>query len=309
MGLMQYQWEIYLKAGGQKVVDHFQRVIDGDRDGFEELVVECLFAFCPDKALIEQCAKDIETVVSFENENGAVQPQYQFLDDQGNPIPDQDVPFLFLDDTKAAYLEGCEKTPKEMDMYFDLYGDISIDSTDWAFSAPNHCIPYYYSGCYNVLCSIAGIFGIELPAIPGKVQYNDRYDFYGELCNVFHTFRLKNGWSAAELWAFLYDYGPKSAGGMTWIWNELPSPRKAYVFGLPADVEQEENAKHKSSASRVITKCNQVISACCIVGALQAVSVLFGALLHLVSMIRCLRIIAVCIMDVPLKFPRLHTKC
>ena len=244
MELTRYQWEIYLKAGGQKVVDHFQHVINGDRDGFEKLIVECLFAFCPDKALIEQCARGIESVVSFENENESIQPQYQFIDDQGNPIPDQDVPFLFLNDTKAAYLEGCEKTPKEMDMFFALYDGISMDSTDWAFSAPNHCIPYYYSGCYNVLCRTAGIFGIELPAIPGKVLYNNRYEFYGKLCNVFHAFRLKNGWSAAELWAFLYDYGPKSAGGMTWIWNELPSPRKAYVFGLPADVEQEENAKH-----------------------------------------------------------------
>ena len=70
MELTQYQWEIYLKAGGQKMVDHFQRVINGDRDGFEELIVECLYAFCPDKALIEQCAKGIESVVSFENETG-----------------------------------------------------------------------------------------------------------------------------------------------------------------------------------------------------------------------------------------------
>lgn len=99
--------------------------------------------------------------------------------------------------------------------------------------APSMYIPYFFLCLYNVLTAIADLFEIELPALPSQRSYKKRFLLYYELCETFAQWRDEQGLSSAELCAFLYDFGPKYAGGINWLWKKLPEPRAAFVIGAP----------------------------------------------------------------------------
>ena len=89
---------------------------------------------------------------------------------------------------------------------------------------------------YNVLEIIAEQFDIILPELPNKQEYKKRFYHYGELCKVFTKYRLDNGWSPYELFAFLYDFAPKYIGGIdSYIIKDLPEPKSAFFIGGGGD--------------------------------------------------------------------------
>ena len=85
------------------------------------------------------------------------------------------------------------------------------------------------------------MFGIELTPIPGKKQYEERIKYYGDLCNVFRGFADENKMTPAELWAFLYEYGPSCVGGTTWADLDIPEAHCVYVFGTGPYYPEEDN--------------------------------------------------------------------
>ena len=59
-------------------------------------------------------------------------------------------------------------------------------------------------------------------------------------------------WSAAELCTFLYDYAPKAAGGLGWLWQELPPPRAAYVIGASPEDRAFQTANANANGKDVV---------------------------------------------------------
>lgn len=75
---------------------------------------------------------------------------------------------------------------------------------------PDDYFPYLFAQSFYVFYEVAQAYEIPLPPIPKKRQYRERLLYYVALNNALQEFGKQNGLSYAELWAFIYDYGPNS---------------------------------------------------------------------------------------------------
>ncbi|MGN1105487.1 MAG: hypothetical protein ACI4RH_02465 [Huintestinicola sp.] len=72
--------------------------------------------------------------------------------------------------------------------------------------------------------------------MPVKKDYEGRFFYYGEICDVLWDFREEHNMSPYELWAFLYDFAPKFIGGIdSYIIKDLPEPKSAFFIGGSKD--------------------------------------------------------------------------
>lgn len=112
--------------------------------------------------------------------------------------------------------------------------------------SPEHFFPYFFNTRFNHLEDIFSLFSIPMPPLPGKTNYEKRFDFYFELCKVLYEFRLRYSLTYQELNVLLYCFAPHctetvslSATSTTKIHTEqpekpfttLPSPSKVYLCG------------------------------------------------------------------------------
>lgn len=89
--------------------------------------------------------------------------------------------------------------------------------------------PYLYIDRFYDLKKLADFFEIELPPIPKKPDYKNRYLYYWELCKIFYQFRVESNLSPEELSAFIYDYGPNLLH--TEEKTYVPQPSQAWFIG------------------------------------------------------------------------------
>lgn len=154
------------------------------------------------------------------------QDYHQVIDDIMNELWDLLVEESTTD--KEAFSEFISE-------YDGMRGIVSL-TTSLAIECPEYFIPYYFQCNYNVLELIASQFDIKLPDLPSKKDYKGRFFHYGELCKVFSQYRMDNGWSPYELFAFLYDFAPKYIGGIdSYIISDLPEPKSAFFIGGGGD--------------------------------------------------------------------------
>lgn len=130
---------------------------------------------------------------------------------------------------------------------------VVLDKNSFAICLENNCwiswLLYHYSSDYffpnlfqfqaSLLYRIADTFGIELPTLPKKSNYQARCMYYWGLCEVFYKFRVENNLSPAELCAFLYDYAPNYLHEEK---REMPKPSQAWFIGgviLPSEANDE----------------------------------------------------------------------
>lgn len=228
----QYQWNNYLKSGGSKLVELFQDVLDGKLKrlkDFNDNIKELHSKFCPSKKMIDLCYENIDAIIYALN-NGLWSLYQSFENGVGY--------------NSHSGLKCIESSIREAnkDLKFDdkdliEYFCASIEKETFAaaLQIPDLFIPYFFRENYNIVEYIAREFDIELPPMPPKKDYLGRFYFYADLCDAFQDFRFRNGLSAAELWAFLYDYAPNCVGLMDYISDELPEPRSAFLVGSDSD--------------------------------------------------------------------------
>lgn len=129
---------------------------------------------------------------------------------------------------------------------FSIACNITYMSTVLALQLPDLFVPYYFLYNFNILEKICNEFDIDIPPIPAKKDYEDRFYYYGELCLSFIEFREKHNMTPYEFMAFLYDYAPKAVGGIdSYIVKDLPEPKSAYFIGGSSDdafLTDDENA-------------------------------------------------------------------
>ena len=71
---------------------------------------------------------------------------------------------------------------------------------------PEYFVPNLFVMQFIYLKRIAEKYELELPEIPNRANYKDRWFYYLYLCNVLNAFAIENDLDSAELCAFLYDY-------------------------------------------------------------------------------------------------------
>ena len=72
----------------------------------------------------------------------------------------------------------------------------------------DYFFPYLFPLDFKTLRRIFSVCEIELPQVPLRSKYEERYLYYLRLCDELYSFRQANGLSQAELSAFLYDFMP-----------------------------------------------------------------------------------------------------
>lgn len=231
----EYQWENYLKAGGDKIVKLFESFLNED---FKNIKINSDF-FDTIKRLHEDYCP-----FNFINQNiksGIV----EFFADIKLGL----IKLFFEKRVRYTCEKACLKVwntlKKEYGLKFDseifecFTSNLAYFTTQLAKELPKIFIPYYFYGNFNIVTYIVETFGIELDVknLPVKKDYKGRFMYYGKVCEAFQKFREDNNLSVAELWAFLYDYAPKCVGGLQYIKSELPKPKSAFLIdGAKEDV-------------------------------------------------------------------------
>ena len=114
------------------------------------------------------------------------------------------------------------------DFLLDVAPHIGAITTVMHRLQPEAYLPYFFQGRFKLLVDICQLFRIPLPAIPGKLQKQERALFYLVINRIFQEFRKIQGWSPAELNAFLYDFAPACLSEDAD--DELPAPQRAWFL-------------------------------------------------------------------------------
>ena len=226
-----YVWELYLKSGGKEIVDFFKtNLSDKITKEYSSGVRKLHEYYCVNKDTVEDVEIALNELFKLQNED---ETEYE-----NEPIDIQKYPEIIDEAMDELWSILIERNPTEKDAFIDFisYSGVAYHSTALTYDYYECFIPYYFQYNYNVLEIIAEQFDIILPELPNKQEYKKRFYHYGELCKVFTKYRLDNGWSPYELFAFLYDFAPKYIGGIdSYIIKDLPEPKSAFFIGGGGD--------------------------------------------------------------------------
>lgn len=229
-----YVWELYLKSGGQEVVEFFEdNLVNGFKDEYVDKISEFQRVYCAFDDRIRWTSAQLKEYVVF-NKNIKDKIVFEENDEQ----LDEDVDYINLINEALDYLwtDCSQECKNDKEVFENFIYSIEYNTTYLAFIYYDCTIPYYFFGNYNVLERIASDFDIELPSIPAKKDYKARFFHYGEICKALYRYRVENNWSQFELLAFLYDFAPQYIGGIdSYIIEDLPEPKSAFFIGGGGD--------------------------------------------------------------------------
>lgn len=231
-----YLWEIYLKSGGNKIVQFFEDEINANLSMIypEKLKIFHKF-YCIDSNAINETYEDLRDLQK-NLEFDSTENNYE----EKNPSKeDKDlIHKLTLEDCLENFKDFIDEISQVNEAYTDkeifilFSGNMSYFSTLLALEKPWLFIPYYYKYNFNILERIFVEFEINMPEIPIKRDYKSRTYFYAYICYSLLIFRIENDLSPFELCAFLYDFAPKYVGGIeSYIISDLPEAKGAFLIG------------------------------------------------------------------------------
>ena len=247
MRINAYQWQLYLRAGGQETVERFAHVFDNGRD-LRDLILPLFTAYCPDAFLAEALEESVAAFAQARANDAETHPE---TDAARADIYESEAAHLWKE-IAEEYADARQKRVTDRQIFEYFADDIVYISLMLAAEFPDAFVPYFFPCCYHVLTAIADMFDIQLPQMPGQRDYAGRFHHYFALCRVLQAERKEMAWSAAELCAFLYDYAPKAAGGLGWLWQELPPPRAAYVIGASPEDRAFQTANANANGKDVV---------------------------------------------------------
>lgn len=118
------------------------------------------------------------------------------------------------------------KNRTEVDHYFQMIGELAPDEDDEVLlfgidnvadlSVALHCLhpeyffPYYFYPDFDQLKTIFHEFGIFLPPVPPKQDYEKRFLYYLELCKSLYEFWTELKLNPQHLPTFLYNFAPEA---------------------------------------------------------------------------------------------------
>lgn len=218
-----YIWSIYLSGSGKNTVKIFEENLSENLSlDYIDSICDFHKKFCPSENINNSLKEELIDVY-----NDIAEGIYYFQ--EGKYTFDSAISYIF-----KLFMEENDNDPKEV---FDIFsGSVAYFTTYFSIAIPNIFIPYYFTYNFNVFENIAKEFEIDIPIIPSKKDYKERFLYYGKICESLYDFRKKHNMSQYELCAFLYDFAPKYIGGIdSYIINDLPKSNSAYFIGASKD--------------------------------------------------------------------------
>lgn len=231
----QYQWNLYLDAGGREVAEMFKRNLTGNfSEEYAEEICKLHKQICPAKKITDGIKDELLHLFSDMIAEESIIDENYILDlfalEDGEYTINSTLDYIFNYDNDDG-----EMTPQNMFTFY-IGNHLAYMTTALAIEIPELFIPYYFQFNFNMLEKICTKFCIDLPEIPIKKDYIGRFYYYGELCNSFLEFRNKHNITPYEFCAFLYDYAPKVIGGIdSYIIRDIPEPTSAFFIGGTKD--------------------------------------------------------------------------
>ena len=186
----QYIWQLYLNAGGNKIVKCFEDNLSNEFTAeYVSFIKDLHREYQLSASILDDETEQLRNLVDFFR-NGN-----RFCDDED---------FSAEEAMTVLYMALSENESVDAKETFSIFTySLANCSTMLAVSLPELFVPYYFKWNFNVLQVIADTFGIELPEIPKKSDYEGRFYYYMVICNALQTFRTQNALSPYELCAFL----------------------------------------------------------------------------------------------------------
>lgn len=202
----------------------FEENLSSERysEEYADFILELQSAYCPSRSVIELTSEQLLDLFIDLNEG---LPFLEFVNGSINENLDHLFARIKYD---GLYSPQC--------VFKDFSVQIAYYTTRLSIGLTELFVPWYFKYNFNVFERIAREFEINLPPIPAKKHYEERFYYYGEICAALFDFREQHGLSPYELCAFLYDFAPKYIGGVdSYIIKDLPEPRSAFFIGGSKD--------------------------------------------------------------------------
>ena len=141
------------------------------------------------------------------------------------------------EDAEAFYNDELSELEKlrpmgDNDDYFEFnHYDVPRLSVALYCLYPKMFFPYYFYPRFYLLRRIFRDFGIFLPPVPSKNDFEGRMLYYAELCGSLRTYWTGLGFEPEHIPAFLYGFAPGALGLLEQETEELPKPRRAWFVG------------------------------------------------------------------------------
>lgn len=235
--LNKYVWENYLKSGGNDVVEMFRKNLSEKyTEGYARQIRSMVARFCPMECELDALEDELMQLCSPENPENIPDGQ-NFSSESGeenhgdydiiNELLEGDYDYIY-----SIFQEEDRVKPRPQDVFSHFISCLVKASTLYSMDYPEYFVPYYFQFTFNVLQIISETFEIKLPPLPLKKDYDKRFYYYGDICRALTEFRVENGLSPYELYAFLYDFAPNYVGGTkSYIIEDLPEARDAFFIG------------------------------------------------------------------------------
>lgn len=115
---------------------------------------------------------------------------------------------------------------------FTWYIDYIVPISFWLYLLnPDYFKPYFFIHDADRLMKIADSFNLELPPAPKKADKQARFEYYWQICQIFHQFQEENRLTSAEMCAFLYDFCFKYFENQDNSVIDLPKATQIWLVG------------------------------------------------------------------------------
>lgn len=154
---------------------------------------------------------------SKKEEQGLIEAFAYYEDLIGSSLPDEDMlqtgeSWVNYFNSLSAFLAGkdeedgvCDEIPQAN--YKAILSDNIFLSTMLYSYLPQLFLPNFFVMQFIYLKKLAEKYDLELPEVPNRANYKDRWFYYLDMCIVLTNFAVENGFeNPAEFCAFLYDY-------------------------------------------------------------------------------------------------------
>lgn len=237
MLINEFQWKNYLEAGGNKVVEMFEKMLDIDLfvENFKEIEEDLLKIHSRFSIAVTEFKREID---EFEENGGS----YYLLKDGSYTIYDALDAIIDVFETELEIVSDSDKCA----FFTENMECISMAlSTD----LPNIFVPWFFKYSFNIFRDICDYFNVDIDfnELPVKSDYLNRIYYYGDICHTLCEFKEENNFTSAELCAFLYDYAPQVVLAEKPLYDKITSePRNAYFIGAPGDYFKYQK-KHRET--------------------------------------------------------------
>lgn len=189
-----FNWNLYKESQiGRKLIDDFATI--RDVDDFTDLIV----SICPDAGI----DKDVFANILFTTyESKVVEVEKRI--DSGEQLTDLDV-WSHMITTGYSVNDEIILNPGDFRGMLDLVPFLSIDLY---LSFPDTFVPYMFFTGFAELKRIFDLYGLLIPELPSKNDYESRCFYYLALNEVLLDFREEIGLTPPEFCGFLYGFAP-----------------------------------------------------------------------------------------------------